>query len=500
MARLFSVALLCVASSASLLRAQCPDGSPPPCARGGRTAAAKSLAVLPFESVGGDTANIYFAQGLADELTTALARVPGLRVAASSSAFSFGSGRVDTRQVGRSLGVSAVLQGRVRREGSRMRVVAQLTNTANGILMWSNSYEREVSDVFAVQDDITRDIVGALRVTLVGGQPAPSASRGIGTTNLEAYDLYLRGAFFLAQRGDGVARSIPFFQRAIALDSNFARAWAELGQAWVVLPLFSLVNRDSAVANARAAIDRALALDPRSASAITARGFVHAFNSRFADALADFERAIAIDSLHTFAHRATVSTWLMLGRPDQAVREARRTLELDPLNAITVSVMTYALTCARQYDEAIQVARHGLDEGLSGPMILPNLVIAELFAGRRDAAIDDERHIGRFVTTSVAVGYVVGATASRDSAASFAAHLEAQRGLSASALSGVAFTWLGAQDTTRALDALERMAADREPAVFLNAFSHPAYDLVRHSPRFAAVVRSYGVDERMFTR
>ena len=488
---------------ASPLLSQCPDGSPPPCARGARTApTAKSLAVLPFESVGGDTANVYFAQGLADELTTALTRVPGLRVAASSSAFTFGSGRVDPQQVGRSLRVGAVLQGRVRREGTRMRVVAQLTNTTNGLLMWSNSYEREVRDVFAVQDDITRDIVGALRVTLVGGQPvpAPVASRGIGTTNLEAYDLYLRGTFFLAQRGTGVPRSIPYFQRALAIDSGFARAWAALGQAWIVLPLFSAANRDSVVANARAAISRALALDSGSADALSARGFMHAFNSEFAEAMADFQRAIAIDSTYTFAHRAAISTWLMLGRPDESVREARHALELDPLNAVTFSVAVYALTCARQYDEAVRVARRGLEAGLATVQINPTLAIAALFAGHPDEAVDAMRHAGAVPTTSVNQGYAVGATQPLDSAVALVQRTEAERGRNASAWAAIAFTWLGARDTTRALDALERMAADHEPIVFLNAFSHPAYDIIRHSPRFAAVVRSYGVDERLFTR
>jgi TolB-like protein len=125
------------------LAAQCPDDTPPPCGHAARPSG-KSLAVLPFESVGGDTGNTYFTQGLADELTTALAHVTGLQVAASSSAFTFGSGGVDAQRVGRALHVGAVLQGRVRREGTRMRVVARLTDATTGLLLWSNSYEREV--------------------------------------------------------------------------------------------------------------------------------------------------------------------------------------------------------------------------------------------------------------------------------------------------------------------------------------------------------------------
>src|SRR5207244_438554 len=126
--------------------------------------------------------------------------------------------------------------------------------------------------------------------------------------------------------------------------------------------------------------------------------------------------------------------------------------------------------------------------------------IAELLAGHRAEAVDALRHAGHMPNTSVILGYLIGATAPRDSVEAFVRRLESERGRNAAAFAGIAFAWLGAGDTTRALDALERMAADREPIVFLNAFSHPAYDIIRRSPRFAAVVRSYGVDERPFIR
>src|SRR5262245_871535 len=323
-------AIVLVAMAAAPLRGQCPDGTAPPCGRIARPTG-KSLAVLPFESVGGDTANTYFAQGLADELTTALSRVPGLLVAASSSAFPFGSGSVDARRVGRALHVGAILQGRVRRQGARLRVVAQLTDASTDLLIWSNSYEREVHDVFAVQDDLTRDIVAALRITFAGERAARANSRNP-TRSLEAYDLYLRGSYFLSQRGAGVARSIPYFQEAIARDSTFARAWALLGAAWALLPQYEFVSRDSVLPRGRSATEQALRLDPASSEAHAAAGMALLLDNDPLRAADELARAVALDSTYTTSYRPYMSALEMLGRTDEAIALGRRAFALDPLS------------------------------------------------------------------------------------------------------------------------------------------------------------------------
>jgi serine/threonine-protein kinase len=489
--------LLALAVNAAPLRAQCPDGTPPPC-RGAR-ATGKSLAVLPFESVGGDSANTYFAQGLADELTTALSHVAGLRVAASSSAFTFGSVGVDARRVGRALQVGAVLEGRVRREGNRMRVVARLINTANGLLVWSNSYEREVRDVFAVQDELTRDIVAALRVTLAGGRASPRPTAAFGTHSLAAYDLYLRGRYFLVQRGPGVERSIPYFQQAIALDSGFARAWAQIGTAWALLPLFVMVPRDSAMTRAHAAMDVALRLDPSSAEAHAAAGIAWLQDSEFRRAAAEFERAIGLDSAYTYPHRPYMAVLDMLGRTDDAIAEGRHAMALDPLSPTTASVFSSVLIAGRRYDEAVAVGRRSVELDSLAPSGWASLAVAEFFAGHRDAAVAAAGRAAWIPYSVVPIAYVIGATASRDSVEALVRRLESERPRNSSALTAIAFAWLGAGDTARALDALERMAQAREPVGFQALFNHPAYDAVRGSARFAAVVRSYRLDERTFT-
>ena len=460
--------------------------------------AEQSLAVLPFESVGGDTANTYFAEGLADELTTALSRVPGLRVAARTSAFTFGSRGADVRRVGRELHVAAVLEGRVRRSGDRLRVMAQLTGTTDGLLLWSNSYEREVRDVFAVQDDITRDIVGALRVTLAGGATTASPI-GTGTRDLEAYDLYLRGRYFLTQRGAGVARSIGYFEQAIARDSSYARAWAQLATAWAVMPLYAMAPRDSALPRARAAANRALRLDPSSSEAHAAAGISWLLDNDGRRGVEALQRAIALDSTYSFSQLVCMSALAMLGRGEEAIAQGRRAVAIDPLSSTTAAVFTRILMFGRRFDEAVAVGRRAVELDSLQPLTRPNLAIAEYFAGHRDAARDAAQRSIWAPITSVPIAFVTAATGGRAAAEALVRRLEAERGRNSYAETAITLAWLGAGDTTRALDALERMAAAREPVAFTAAFSHPAYDAVRHSARFAAVVRSYGLDDRLFT-
>jgi eukaryotic-like serine/threonine-protein kinase len=496
--RVLGIAVPLCLCAAAPLSSQCPDGTPPPC-RAVR-APARSIAVLPFASLGEDTANTYFAQGLADELTTALARVPGLKVAASTSAFTFGSGVVDPRRVGRELRVATVLQGRVRREGSRLRVVAQLTDATNGLVLWSNSYEREVRDVFAVQDDLTRDIVAQLRGALTGERPAPPANAGTGAHSIEAYDLYLRGLYFLTLRGGGVARSIPYFQQAIARDSTFARAWAQLGTAWAVYPLYGRIAKDSALRQARLASDQALRLDPSSAEAHAASGMTYLLDNDGRRAAAELERAIALDSTYTFAHRPYVSALAMLGRTDDAIAQGRRAIAIDPLSSVTAAVYSMALVVGRRYDEAVAVARRGVELDSLSPLGVPDLALAQYFAGDVAGARETARHAVEIPNTSMQMAFLAAATGDHPDVPALVRRIEQERDGNANAEMAIAFAWLGAGDTTQALDALERMAARHEPVSFQGAFNHPAYDPVRQSARFAAVVRSYGLDPALFTR
>jgi len=192
----------------------------------GNVAAEKSLAVIPFESVGGDTENAYLAEGIADELTIALARLPELRLAGRSSVAQFKGKEASAQEIGAALNVAAVLDGTVRRAGNQLRVTAELTNARDGLVLWSESYNREVKDVFALQDDITDEITSALRVRL--GSKDSVATAGIGTTDPEAHDLYLRGLHLFRRRGAALVQAAELLEQSIRKDSTFARAHAAL--------------------------------------------------------------------------------------------------------------------------------------------------------------------------------------------------------------------------------------------------------------------------------
>ncbi len=226
----------------------------------------ESVAVLPFVNIGGDPEDEPFSDGLAEELGNALAQIEGLQVAARSSAFAFKDREVDVRRVGEELGVASVVEGSVRRSGGTVRISAQLSRTSDGFRLWSNSWERELTaaNVFAIQDEITSDIAGALTREL---RPETfTASSGRRTEDLEAYDLYLLGRHRWATRNvDAVREAVAYYEQAIARDSGFALAWAGLADAWGVLPFFDrTVTGQEAYPEAVRAADQALGSGPRS--------------------------------------------------------------------------------------------------------------------------------------------------------------------------------------------------------------------------------------------
>ena len=263
------------------------------------TMATRSLAVLPFANVGGDSTQEYLADGIADELATELGKVGGIRVASRSLTYRYkGRRAINARQVGEALAVDYLVHGTVRQVGGKLRVSAQLTNAGDNSESWADRYERDAHDILAVPNEIARAIATRLR-----GSAVSVASEGTGvTSDPEAYDLYLRGRFLLERRGTGVAQAVENFERAIAKDSNFARAHAGLSLALELLPNFSDVAESAVRERAIAAARRALSLDSTQAEPHTALGLVHMHAWNWKQAEAEHRRAIALDSTATSAH------------------------------------------------------------------------------------------------------------------------------------------------------------------------------------------------------
>ena len=465
-----------------------------------------SVAVLPFANVGKDTATEYFADGMADELTTALARVPGLKVAARSSAFTFRDQTVGAQHVGKTLHVGDVLEGSVRREGGRLRVTAQLVSTATGLAVWSESYEREMKDVFQVQDELTHAITAALYPTLSSDGPdtAETARLAVahaprGTNDLSAYDLFLQGRHYFGGGGaPSLWKAIGFFQQAIAADSTFARAHAALAMSYDLLPDYGGARADSVIPIAEEHALRALALDSGLADAHLALGDVRVHQWRWADAERELDRSVSLDPSNPTVHIWHAELLLGMGNVGEAVGHAKMAQALDPLTAVTNQTLSRTLLDARKYGEAATAAASGLaiDSTFSGLYV--NLMEAELLSGHADSAArvaDRALRVARrgLGVRSAAIWAYVRAGRRGDADALLAEMRRDQRAGSVPALD-MAHALLAFGQTDSALVWIGRSVARHDAEPDWNGLAcDPTYDALRKDARFAAMMAPTGM-------
>src|SRR5947199_6200735 len=345
---------------------------------------ARSIAVLPFVNIGADPNNEPFSDGMSEELITALAKVEGLRVTARTSAFSFKGKEVDVREIGNKLNVGYVLEGSVRRAGPRLRVSAQLINATTGYHLWSDEYDRDAGDVFAVQDEITRAIVGALRLKLSGAANATLVKPS--TENPEAHDLYLQGRYFFAKRDStSLRKAADYFERAIQKDSSYALAWSGLSDAYSHIGVFGYVAPRAVYANAKAAALRALALDSALAEAHTSLGFIALFYDwDWPTAGRELDRALALDPRYPHSHLFHGWYFVATNRMDDAIREVQTAVNLDPFSSVNNARLATMLFLARRYDEALAQSRRvmELDSIFQGHVGRAELARAYLWLGR----------------------------------------------------------------------------------------------------------------------
>ncbi len=344
------------------------------------TARARSLVVLPFANTSGNRGDEYFSDGMTDELAAALAKVPGLRVAARSSAYQFKGQNVDVHEIGRRLSVGAVVDGSVRRSGEMVNITAQLVTVADGLTLWSDTYVRGVADVFTVQ----HQIASAIARTLQLGTTSTSGSAG--TTSAEAHDLFLRGRYFWNMRDrEGFRRGIEYFEQAIARDSGYAQAWAGLGDAYSLIGGFGYLAPAEAFARARAAANRALALDSTLADAHTALGFIHLFYDwDWRAARERLEQALALDSRYGEARLFHAWYFVAVNRLDDAIGEVREAVADEPISLILNTRLGSMLMFAGRTDEALAQFNRVLE--LDPGYRLAHLDLARTYAARGEYA------------------------------------------------------------------------------------------------------------------
>jgi eukaryotic-like serine/threonine-protein kinase len=365
-----------------------------------------SAAVLPFVDLSPGKDQEYFSDGLTEELITALSQVPGLRVAARTSSFQFKGQNPDVRDVGKKLDVGAVLEGSVRRSGDRLRVSTQLISVKDGYQLWSESYDRDLADVFAVQESVARSIVAALRVKLA---PARDSALGVRAThNLNAYDLYLKGRFAWNQRtGESLEEAVRYLEQAVAADPGFAKAWGALADAYLlVVPYSGHGSAAEAWRKTQAAARRALALDPRSAEAYTALAYgYNIYGWDWAAADSNFRRAIAADSSYPLAHHWYGDLLAGRGRLTESLAEMKRAHTLDPLAQQIGVELGWVYYLMHRYDEAEAQIRQVLELNPNYAQGRFRLGLVEVQLGRYPEAIASFKRsidLGSFYPASVA--------------------------------------------------------------------------------------------------
>ena len=455
---------------------------------------AVSIAVLAFTDMSAAKDQDWFCDGIAEEILNALTPLEGLRVAARTSAFSFKGKGDDLRTIGEKLNVTTVLEGSVRRAGDRVRITVQLSDVANGFQLWSERYDRELKDIFDVQDEIAKAIADRLRVTLAGGKDDRLVEQA--TTNIEAYQLYLKGRALVDRRGASVPAGLDLLRKAVELDPGYSLSWAGVADALTVMAYSGAARGAESKAQAMAAAKRSIELDPTSATAHTALACATLlYENDRPRAKREFERALELSPGYALGRCWYGHFYLnwACGDFERGIAEVRRALDSDPLSAYASMTLGVSLFTAGLLDESIAMCRRAIQLDSKSFVSRWALGIAIGLAGRFEEAISELEAAadmsGRHSLALTALAAVFGQ--SGKTAEALALHRElmdrASRGYASP--SHLALT---AEATGRRDDAMafaRRAWDDREPSFILWARHFPQYRPLHADPRFAAILR-----------
>jgi len=458
----------------------------------GETPREKSVAVLPFENLSGPD-DEYFADGITDEILNALSHLDGLRVAARTSCFAFKGRREDLRAVGEKLDVATVLEGSVRRAGARLRITVQLVNAADGYQLWSERYDREMTDVFELQDEIANAIAARLRGTM-HAEADRSRARG-GTKNLEAYELLLRGRVLQAKRGRFIAQAVACFERAIALDPQYGEALAWLADSYRLMGVFGTAPFADVMPKAKMLAERALEIDSGLAEAWTTLAAIEEqYERNYARSDVLYDRALTADPRHSRA-RAQRALWRAVrgAMPiDEALVEVRRAIQDDPLNAWVGGMHSQILGIAGRHEESVAEAERSLALDPDSFYAHWNVMRAHAWAGHYDRAIQEAPALcgvsGRHTWALGLLAWTYGQAGRGDHARAVYDELEARSRHEFVSPGWLAVAAGSAGLLEEAIGWTERAVVERDPIV-LWARGFLFWDPIREHPRFIEVVR-----------
>jgi TolB-like protein/lipoprotein NlpI len=454
-----------------------------------------SIAVLPFANLSADPEQAYFCEGMTEELITALGSIEGLRVAAKTSTFHVKEKGLEIRAIGEQLNVDTLLEGSVRKAGDRLRITAQLVNVSDGYHLWSERYDRQLDDVFAVQDEIARAIVEKLKVKLVGPREAPLVRRG--STNLEAYQFYLKGRYYFARRYKGrLEQALDCFARALDLDPDSAPALAGLADGYSLQGFYGLSPPRVVLPKARQAAERAVELDDTLAEAHHALAMVHLWLDWNWEVIErEFTRALALDPNASLTHAYYALSLSAMGRAEEAAREADRAKALDPLSAFVFFLTGVSYYFLRQLGRSIEEGEKAL---ALDPASVPASFVLTLSlsgAGRHDEAIEAGERVvrmtGRMPYFVAILGVVLGLSGRRDAARQALEELRERSRHEYVAPLLLAIIHSGLGEVAEGIAVLERDASDRGGACVPTMIG-PLAPALRGDPRLGRMLRSIG--------
>jgi eukaryotic-like serine/threonine-protein kinase len=450
-----------------------------------------AVAVIPFANTGGNAQDEYFSDGMSDELAHALSRLPRLTVAGRSSSYAFKDKRLSAQEIGKALNVSAVVEGSVRRSGQRLRVIAQLTSAKNGQVMWSDTFESAASDVFQVQDDFTKAIVRALTPALGVKAAADAASTSRGTDNEAAYELYLKGRYFFAKRGEaGLRSAITYFTDAAASDPKFARARAGLSMAHSILGNFAKVALDSTGFLALKNAEIAVALDSSLGDAHLALANALSYATRLREADPEYQRALKLQPEDATTHQWYGDNLLMLGRAKEALAEEKRAAALDPLSPIISSEVAHALYENRRFPEAMPWSQRALELDSTLAIAQKVLGLDYVFAHQAEKGAQVLERYAREPSRPGARGYLIFSYAASGRWADVGKLYHDLTRDSTAHDTDLLVADLAVGDRAKALDVFERMTRSGLGQSPIGC--DPLYDLVHNEPRYLAVIHRFG--------
>ena len=463
---------------ASPARTEAAKGIPP-----------KSIAVMPLINESGDPADEYFSDGLSEELIAALGQVRNLKVIGRSSSFRFKDRKEEPKMIGEKLGVSTLLEGTVRKQGDKVRIVAELINTADGTQLWSRIFDRELKDIFAVQTEIAQAVAASLELTLLG-KDATDANAS--TQSVEAHNAYLQGHFYFLRRNvEDYRRAISFFDQAIRLDPDYALAYAERAEAWTFIGDLNPQYKKEAWDAARRDAEKAVAVGPNVAEAHAALGWVRFFSEwKFAEGLAELKRATELAPANPTANDLLARVLIYVNQIPEAEKLARQAIELDPLAYLARGNFARILLAEGKLDEADSEARKSAELQPAGAGNHRWQVVVAVLRGDgetalREAQLEPNEGYRRFELALA--HYVRGDRAAADAA--LADIVANDRNLLAYQIAEV-YAWRG--ETDKAFEWLQ-ISYDNHDTGLLSLLIDPLMRGLRSDPRYKGMVEKIGL-------